>query len=142
MGGSFVINGIQRARAGEPKVDVTFSLDANGILNVTARDQVTQAEANATIKAEKGRLTDEEIDRMVEDAERYRIQDAELAKKTAYKTALEEAVLTARSKAEGNDADIKELDEMMDWMDLDSDMATLGDMKNRGRIIEDKYGIM
>mmetsp|Transcript_26140 Transcript_26140/g.39562 ORF Transcript_26140/g.39562 Transcript_26140/m.39562 type:complete len:619 (+) Transcript_26140:82-1938(+) len=140
--GSFVINGIQRARAGEPKVDVTFSLDANGILNVTARDQVTQAEANATIKAEKGRLTDEEIDRMVEDAERYRMQDAQLAKKTSYKTALEEAVLTARSKAEGNDADIKELDELMDWMDLDSDMATLDEMKSRGRIIEDKYGIM
>mmetsp|Transcript_9626 Transcript_9626/g.14858 ORF Transcript_9626/g.14858 Transcript_9626/m.14858 type:complete len:510 (+) Transcript_9626:397-1926(+) len=140
--GSFVINGIQRARAGEPKVDVTFALDANGILNVTARDQVTQAEANAEIKAEKGRLTDEEIDRMVEDAERYRMQDAQLAKKTSYKTALEEAVLTARSKAEGNDTDIRELDELMDWMDLDSDMATLDDMKSRGRIIEDKYGIM
>merc|ERR1712032_649611 len=80
--GSFVISGVQRARAGEPKVDVTFALDANGILNVSAKDQVTQAEANATIKAEKGRLTDEQIDRMVEDAERYRIQDAELAKKT------------------------------------------------------------
>lgn len=140
--GSFVINGIQRARAGEPKVDVTFALDANGILNVTARDQVTQAEANAEIKAEKGRLTDDEIDRMVEDAEKYRMQDAELATKTSYKTALEEAVLTARSKAEGNDTDIKELDELMDWMDLDSDMATLDDMKSRGRIIEDKYGIM
>jgi len=139
--GSFVINGIQRARAGEPKVDVSFALDANGILNVTARDQVTQAEANAEIKAEKGRLTDEEIDRMVEDAERYRMQDAQLSKKTSYKTSLEEALFTAQSKAESA-ADIKELEELMDWMDLDSDSASLDDMKSRGRIIEDKYGIM
>lgn len=139
--GSFVINGIQRARAGEPKVDVTFALDANGILNVSARDQVTAAEANATIKAEKGRLTEDEIDRMVTDAEKYRMQDAQLAKKTAYKTALEEALFTAQSKAESA-GDIKELEELMDWMDLDSDMATLDDMKGRGRIIEDKYGIM
>lgn len=139
--GSFVINGIQRARAGEPQVDVTFALDANGILNVSARDQVTNAEANAEIKAEKGRLTEDEIDRMVEDAEKYRLQDAELAKKTAYKTSLEEALFTAQSKAESA-GDIKELEELMDWMDLDSDTATLDDMKSRGRIIEDKYGIM
>lgn len=51
--GSFVISGVQRARAGEPKVDVTFTLDANGILNVQARDQITNAEARAEIKAEK-----------------------------------------------------------------------------------------
>jgi L1 cell adhesion molecule like protein len=139
--GSFVINGIQRARAGEPKVDVTFALDANGILNVSAKDQVTGAEANATIKAEKGRLTEDEIDRMVEDAEKYRLQDAQLMKKMAYKTALEEALFTAQSKAESA-GDIRELEEIIDWMDLDSDMASLDDMKSRGRIIEDKYGIL
>lgn len=62
--GSFVISGVQRARAGEPKVDVSFSLDANGILNVSARDQVTNAEARAEIKAEKGRLTSDDIDKV------------------------------------------------------------------------------
>jgi L1 cell adhesion molecule like protein len=139
--GSFVINGIQRARAGEPKVDVSFALDANGILHVSARDQVTGAEANATIKAEKGRLTDEEIDRMVQDAEKYRMQDAELAKKTAYKSALEEAIFTAQSKAEST-SDVKELEELMDWLDLDSNRASLEEMKGKGRIVEDKYGIL
>lgn len=139
--GSFVINGIQRARAGEPKVDVTFALDANGILQVSARDQITGAAAQATIKAEKGRLTDDEIDRMIADADKYRAADAELSNKTAYKTALEEALFTAQSKAAAA-ADIKELEEIMDWMDLDSENATLDDMKSRGRILEDKYGIM
>ena len=138
--GSFVISGVQRARAGEPKVDVTFSLDANGILNVSAKDQVTGAEAKATIKAEKGRLTAEDIERMIEDAEKYRAEDEDLAIKMAYKTSLEEALFTAQSKA--NDDDMIELENIMDWLELDSDSATLDEMKARGRTIEDKFGII
>lgn len=137
--GSFVISGVQRAKAGEPKVDVTFSLDANGILNVSAKDQVTNAEAKATIKAEKGRLTQEDIERMVDDAEKYRKQDEELAVKMAYKTSLEEAMYTAQSKAEDDDM---ELMNMMDWLELDSDMATLDEMKVRGQMLEDRYGLV
>jgi len=139
--GSFVIHGVQRARAGEAKVDVTFSLDSNGILSVSARDQVTGAEATATIKAEKGRLTEEEVDRMIADAERYRAQDEELALKTAYKAALEEALFSAQSKASG-DSEMHELEELMDWLELDSDSATLEEMQGRGRVLEDKFGIL
>ncbi|KAL3772960.1 hypothetical protein ACHAWO_008690 [Cyclotella atomus] len=142
--GSFVISGVQRARAGEPKVDVTFALDANGILNVSARDQVTGAEARAEIKAEKGRLTSDDIDKMIADAERYRAQDEELAEKTAYKTALEEALFTVQSKvAESNKPnEVKELADLMDWLELDSDTATFDDMKKRGRVIEDTWGFI
>lgn len=138
--GSFVISGVQRARAGEPKVDVTFALDANGILNVSAKDQVTNAEATATIKAEKGRLTPEDIERMIEDAEKYRAEDEDLAVKMAYKTSLEEALFTAQSKAD--DSGMTELENIMDWLELDSDSATLDEMKSRGRIIEDRFGII
>jgi heat shock protein 1/8 len=141
--GSFVISGVQRAVAGEPKVDVTFGLDANGILNVSARDQVTGAEAKATIKAEKGRLTADDIEKMITDAEQYRAQDEELAIKTAYKTSLEEALFTVQSKVNSSDAKgMKELEDLMDWLELDSDSATLDDMKSRGRIVEDKFGII
>ncbi|KAL3777051.1 hypothetical protein HJC23_001369 [Cyclotella cryptica] len=140
--GSFVISGVQRARAGEPKVDVTFALDANGILNVSARDQVTGAEARAEIKAEKGRLTSEDIDKMIADAEKYRAQDEELSEKTAYRTALEEALFTVQSKvAETSKAnEMKELADLMDWLELDSETASLDEMKKRGRVIEDTWG--
>jgi L1 cell adhesion molecule like protein len=122
---------------------VTFGLDANGILNVSARDQVTGAEAKATIKAEKGRLTADDIEKMITDAERYRAQDEELAIKTAYKTSLEEALFTVQSKVNSSDAKgMKELEDLMDWLELDSDSATLDDMKSRGRIVEDKFGII
>ena len=139
--GSFVISGIQRARAGEPQVDVTFALDANGILNVSARDQVTGAEARSQIKAEKGRLTQEDIDRMIADAERYRAQDQELAQKSSYRNSLEEALFSAQSKA-ASPEDENELSELMDWLELDSESASLDDMRKRGRILEDKYGII
>lgn len=147
--GNFVIEGVQRARAGEPKVDVTFALDANGILRVTAQDRVTGASADATIKAERGRLTQEDVDRMVADAEQYRAEDEDLAEKMAYKTALEEALYTAqtsrRSGADGdaaNAADEAELCNLMDWLELDSDTATLDEMKDRGRILEDRFGVI
>jgi len=142
--GSFVISGVQRARAGEPKVDVTFSLDANGILNVSARDQVTQAEATAEIKAEKGRLTSDDIDKMISDAEKYRENDDELNEKIAYKTAFEEALFTVQSKvAETNKSnEVKELADLMDWLELDSESANLEEMKKRGRVIEDTWGFI
>lgn len=63
------------------QVEVTFSLDANGILSVTAQDTVTGAKAGAEIKAKDGRLSADEIDRMVQDAEKHRAQDEELADK-------------------------------------------------------------
>lgn len=62
-------------------MEVTFALDANGILAVTAQDTVTGAKAGAEIKAKDGRLSPEEIDRMVQDAEKHRAQDDELADK-------------------------------------------------------------
>jgi len=72
--GKFTITGIERAKKGEAKVDVSFSLDSNGILNVEAKDQKTNAIAKITI-ANRGRSTDEDIDRMVKEAERFRRED-------------------------------------------------------------------
>lgn len=62
-------------------MEVTFALDANGILAVTAQDTVTGAKAGAEIKAKDGRLSPDEIDRMVQEAEKFRAQDEELADK-------------------------------------------------------------
>lgn len=142
--GSFVISGVQRARAGEPKVDVTFALDANGILNVEARDQITNAEARAEIKAEKGRLTSEDIEKMIADAEQYRSQDNELNAKIEYKMALEEALFTAQSKVSetNNASEVKELEDLMEWLELDSESASLDEMKKRGRVVEDRWGFI
>ena len=122
---------------------MTFALDANGILNVSARDQVTGSEASAKIKAEKGRLSQDDIDQMVADAEKYRAQDADLSQKTAYKTALEEAIFTAQSKVSAEDTEgMTMLEDLMDWLELDSEDASLDDMKKRGESIENQFNIL
>jgi molecular chaperone DnaK (HSP70) len=62
--GKFTITGIERAKRGEPKINVSFALDSNGILKVTAVDQKTGAAADIEI-ASRGRSSNEEIERMI-----------------------------------------------------------------------------
>ena len=60
---------------GVPQIDVTFNIDANGILNVSAIEKSTGKENKITITNDKGRLSQEEIDRMINEAEKYKAQD-------------------------------------------------------------------
>jgi len=97
MLGEFTITGIQRAKRGEPKVAVTFDLDANGMLKVTALDETTGAENSVTIK-NKGRLSSAEVEAMVADAERFKRQDDERMRKIEARNELETIIY------QGNDA--------------------------------------
>ncbi|CAN0470039.1 unnamed protein product, partial [Discosporangium mesarthrocarpum] len=112
------------------QVEVTFALDANGILSVSALDTVTGAKAGAEIKAKDGRLSAEEIEAMVTEAEKHRAQDAELAQKVAMQTTLEEAVCAALSAARtrGDTSTVSTLEDMRDWLDYDASNATLAEM--------------
>ena len=69
--GTFNLTGIPPAPRGIPKIEVTFDMDANGILNVSAKDTSTGKSEKITIQNDKGRLTKEEIDKMLADAERF-----------------------------------------------------------------------
>jgi molecular chaperone DnaK len=73
--GRFRLEGIRPARRGEPQIEVTFDIDANGILNVSARDKDTGAEQRITI-SESSNLDQAEVERMVRDAEQHRSDDA------------------------------------------------------------------
>ena len=76
--GEFNLEGIPPAARGTPQIEVTFDIDANGILNVSAKDKGTGKENKVTIKANSG-LTDEEVERMVQDAEAHAAEDKRLA---------------------------------------------------------------
>ncbi len=78
--GKFQLTGIPPARRGIPQIEVTFDIDANGILNVSAKDRATAKEQKIRIEASSG-LTDAEIDRMVKDAEANATEDEERHKK-------------------------------------------------------------
>ena len=70
--GKFELSGIPPAPRGVPQIEVTYDIDANGILNVSAVDKSTGRENKITITNDKGRLSKDDIDRMVREAERYK----------------------------------------------------------------------
>ncbi len=73
--GQFELSGIPPAPRGVPKIEVAFDVDANGILSISASDQASGASKSITITSEKGRLSEEEIERMVQEAEEFAEQD-------------------------------------------------------------------
>lgn len=87
--GKFDLLGIPPAPRGVPQVEVTFDIDSNGILNVSAEDKTTGKSQNITIRNEKGRLSKEEIERMVSDAEKYKAEDDRMAARVTARNQLE-----------------------------------------------------
>lgn len=95
--GRFHLDGLPPAPRGVPQVEVTFDLDANGILNVSAVDKSTGKSNQIVITNEKGRLSKEEIEKMVQEAEIHRNEDEEMKKKIDAKNGLEQYCYSIRS---------------------------------------------
>jgi len=87
--GKFELTGLPPAPRGVPQIEVTFEIDANGITHVSAEDKGTGKSEKITITADKGRLSDEEIQRMVRDAEEFADQDKQIRETVDAKNALE-----------------------------------------------------
>merc|ERR1711906_57784 len=95
--GKFELTGIPPAPRGEPQIEVTFDIDANGILNVSASDKSTGKSNKITITNDKGRLSKEEIERMVEEAEKYKNEDEKTRQKIEAKNSLENYAYNIRN---------------------------------------------
>ncbi|ROT62016.1 heat shock protein 70 kDa [Penaeus vannamei] len=95
--GKFDLSGIPPAPRGVPQIEVTFDVDANGILNVTAVDKSTGKENKITISNDKGRLSKEEIERMVNEAQSYREEDAKQRDRIEAKNRLESLCFSIKS---------------------------------------------
>ena len=108
--GKFDLNNIPPMPRGQPQIEVTFNVDANGILQVEAAEKSTGKKAAITIKAEKGRLSDEEIDRMVQEAEKFKEQDAQYAAKVEARNALESYVFSLKNSLPGLEKPLGETD--------------------------------
>ncbi|XP_055301925.1 heat shock 70 kDa protein cognate 4-like [Sitodiplosis mosellana] len=95
--GKFELSGIPPAPRGVPQIEVTFDIDANGILNVTALEKSTNKENKITITNDKGRLSKEDIERMVNEAEKYRTEDEKQKETIAAKNGLESYCFNMKS---------------------------------------------
>ncbi|XP_055902220.1 major heat shock 70 kDa protein Ba [Eupeodes corollae] len=124
--GTFDLSGIPPAPRGTPQIEVTFDLDANGILNVSAKETGTGNTKNITIKNDKGRLSQAEIDRMVNEAERFQEEDEKQRQKIASRNTLEsyvfgvkQAIDQAGDKISNQEKEIarKACEETIKWLD-------------------------
>nr|XP_018914257.1 PREDICTED: major heat shock 70 kDa protein Ab-like [Bemisia tabaci] len=108
--GTFDLTGIPPAPRGVPKIDVTFDLDANGILNVAAKENSTGKSKNIVIKNDKGRLSKEEIDRMVNEAERYKEEDDKQRARVNARNQLEAYIFNVKQAVEEAGSKLSEVD--------------------------------
>ncbi|KAK4267803.1 hypothetical protein QN277_024537 [Acacia crassicarpa] len=126
--GKFELTGIPPAPRGVPQINVCFDIDANGILNVSAEDKTAGVKNKITITNDKGRLSKEEIERMVQEAEKYKAQDEEVKKKVEAKNSLENYAYNMRNTIKDekfagklDPADKqkieKAIDETIEWLD-------------------------
>ena len=95
--GKFELTGIPPAPRGVPQINVCFDIDANGILNVSAEDKTAGVKNKITITNDKGRLSKEEIEKLVKDAEQYKAEDEEVKRKVEAKNSLENYAYNMRN---------------------------------------------
>jgi L1 cell adhesion molecule like protein len=122
--GKFQLDGIPSMPRGMPQIEVAFDVDANGILNVSASEKSTGKSNKITITNDKGRLSKEEIERMVEEAERYKNDDEELRSRIEAKNRMEEQIYQLKSTNSSKDSQLddatkksidKIIEEYEDW---------------------------
>jgi len=132
--GKFELNGIPPAPRGVPQIEVTFEIDANGVLQVAAEDTGAGKTEKITITAEKGRLSEEEIERMVREAEEFADEDAKVKEKVDKRNGLEGYAYNLRNTLNDEEKGIADkiseedkekleeaVKETLDWLDENDD---------------------
>ncbi|ALA98251.1 molecular chaperone DnaK [Spiroplasma kunkelii CR2-3x] len=153
--GRFQLSGIEPAPKGIPQIEVKFSIDANGIVSVTAKDLKTSKEQSVTI-TNGGGLTEEEIQRMINEAEQNKDKDEQKLKNIELRNKAESYLSTITQALEGNKdkmdseqlkaseeitAEIKELLEKEDYVGLEAKMAALEQaMAEASKFMNDQQG--
>jgi len=144
--GKFELAGIPPAPRGVPQIEVTFDIDANGILNVSAADKSTGKENKITITNDKGRLSKEEIERMVNDAEKYKDEDDKQKSRIAAKNGLESYAFQMKSTIEDDKikdkiseddkkAIVDKCNEVISWLDANQ-LAEEEEYKDKQKEVE------
>merc|ERR1712003_215040 len=144
--GKFDLTGIPPAPRGVPQIEVTFDIDANGILNVSACDKSTGKQNKITITNDKGRLSKEEIERMVNDAEKFKDEDNKQKDRISAKNGLESYCFNMKTTIEDekvadkiSEDDKKKItekcDEAINWLDANQ-LAEVEEFADKQKEVE------
>jgi heat shock protein 1/8 len=147
--GKFNLEGIPPAPRGVPQIEVTFDIDANGILNVSAVDKGTGKQNKITITNDKGRLSKEEIEKMVSDAEKFKAEDEATKDKVESKNALENYCFQMRNTlneeklreafTSDDKSTIEDLSkDGLQWLESNQD-ADADALKGKQKALEEKF---
>jgi len=146
--GKFDLNGIPPAPRGVPQIEVTFEIDVNGILRVSAEDKGTGKKEKITITNDQNRLSPEDIERMVNDAEKFADEDKKVKEKVDAKNEFESYAYSLKNqisekdklggKLSEEDKGVleKAVDEAIAWMDSHQD-ASVDELKEAKKKLED-----
>ena len=144
--GKFELTGIPPAPRGVPQIEVTFDVDANGIMNVSALEKGTGKTNQITITNDKGRLSKEEIERMLAEAEKFKDEDEAEGKRVAAKNGLESYAYSLRNTLADSKVDEKldaadkeklksEIDKIVAWLD-ENQQATREEYEDHQKELE------
>merc|ERR1711983_204286 len=144
--GKFDLTGIPPAPRGVPQIEVTFDIDANGILNVSAMDKSSGKQEKITITNDKGRLSKEEIEKMVNDAEQYKAEDEKQKDRISAKNNLESYCFNMKATIEDEklkdkigesdkEAITKKCDETIKWLDANQ-LAEVEEFQDKQKEVE------
>ena len=144
--GKFELSGIPPAPRGVPQIEVTFDLDANGIMNVSALEKGTGKTNKIVITNDKGRLSKDDIERMLSEAEKYKAEDEAEAARISAKNGLESYAYSLRNtlnddktadklSAEDKETLKSEIDKTVAWLD-DNQTATVEEYESQQKQLE------
>merc|ERR1711902_137244 len=147
--GKFDLNGIPPAPRGTPQIEVTFDVDANGILNVSAVEKGSGKKEKITITNDKGRLSKEEIEKMVNDAEVFKDEDDKQKERVAAKNSLESYIFNLKSSVDNEEVKKKlspeelssaqkVLDSALQWLDSNQ-LAEKEEFEDKQKEVEELW---
>ena len=143
--GTFNLEGIPPAPRGVPQIEVTFDIDANGILSVAAQDKGTGKSQKIVITNDKGRLSKDQIEEMLKQAEKYKDEDAKNQERISAKNELENYVYNTRNSLSSATTDAakelkpqveKVVNETVEWMDSNMSAST-EEFKDKKKEVEE-----